>query len=114
MFVYKIILNNYLTIIMTLNLDIPPSVIQIAFEMARFLCAGFQIKYLAIQLYEKFIYCYYWKIYRIILDTGRTRILNCAFEYICRDKALHLMTCFRLVCKMESSAVYTMREVNIF
>jgi hypothetical protein len=69
---------------------------------------------MAIQLYEKFICCIFRQFYDTGLMKGTLRELWFQSSMrILKEKKLHLMSCFQLIYKMQSTAL-SITQVNMF
>ncbi|XP_024870312.1 uncharacterized protein LOC112453665 [Temnothorax curvispinosus] len=82
---------------------IPVSTVKAAFKIAEYLELEPTVKYMAIQLYDRFMCKHFWEIYK-------TEIVNTSSEgswlKVCNKSSnqtkLNLMSCFQLACKMDS------------
>ncbi|RLU16876.1 hypothetical protein DMN91_010945 [Ooceraea biroi] len=82
-----------------------PSTVKTAFKIAEYLELKPNVKYMAIQLYDKFMCCQFWKVYKTELKNG---ISEASWIAICKKISqktkLYLMSCFQLACKMDSAS----------
>jgi len=98
------------------DLEIPSCIIEIAFKISYYFNAKPQVKYMAIQLYEKFVCCLFQQFYKIGSVKGTIQnFWLLASMRVLKEKKLHIMSCFQLAYKMESpSSVLSIAKVNIF
>ncbi|KYN06250.1 Cyclin N-terminal domain-containing protein 1, partial [Cyphomyrmex costatus] len=82
---------------------IPASTIKVAFKIAEYLELEPNVKYMAIELYDKFMCKHFWELYK-------TEFMNdpsqASWFKICKRTSnqtkLNLISCFQLACKMDS------------
>ncbi|XP_011864626.1 PREDICTED: cyclin N-terminal domain-containing protein 1-like [Vollenhovia emeryi] len=82
---------------------IPASTVKTAFKVAEYFKLEPNVKYMAIQLYERFMCKHFWEIYKteIANDFSEASWLKVC-ERSSNEAKLNLMSCFQLACKMDS------------
>ncbi|XP_077277690.1 cyclin N-terminal domain-containing protein 1 isoform X3 [Temnothorax americanus] len=95
---------------------IPASAVKAAFKIAEYLELEPNVKYMAVQLYDRFMYKHFWEIYKTEMANNPS---EASWLKVC-DKSsnqtkLNLMSCFQLACKMDShsSALGISQILNI-
>jgi len=95
---------------------IPASTVRAAFKIAEYLELEPNVKYMAIQLYDRFMYKHFWEIYKteIANDLSEVSWLQVC-ERTSNQTKLNLMSCFQLACKMDShSCVLGISQIKVF
>lgn len=82
---------------------IPASIMKAAFKIAEYLELEPNVKYMAIQLYDRFMCKHFWEIYKTETtnDPSEASWFE-ACEKVSAEAKLILMSCFQLACKMDS------------
>ncbi|XP_011686330.1 PREDICTED: uncharacterized protein LOC105449037 isoform X2 [Wasmannia auropunctata] len=93
---------------------IPASTVKAAFKIAEYLELEPNVKYMAIQLYDKFMCKHFWEIYKTEIANDPSEAFKVC-KKTCNQTKLNLMSCFQLACKMDShsSALGISQILNI-
>lgn len=82
---------------------IPASTVKAAFKIAEYLELEPNVRYMAIQLYDKFMCKHFWEIYKTEIANDPS---EASWSKVCKKISnrtkLNLMSCFQLACKMDS------------
>lgn len=74
-----------------------------AFKIAEYLELEPNVRYMAIQLYDRFMYKHFWEIYKTEIANDPSEALWFKVcKRISNQTKLNLMSCFQLACKMDS------------